>query len=151
MINITTDTIEQATIVDSIVRLAIPNVLGVSSGAYGSIIHLPGGASAGDQTIAQSLLDNYNSLTVTVDKTVMNEGDADPIISCNDGAIVADSNVYYVTLLDGEFYASGTDTVTAGLAQLTLSSPVVGVYETFIYRNNDTFASGSITITVNEI
>lgn len=151
MINITTETIEQATIVDVIARLAIPTTFGVSSGAYGSIIHLPDGVSAGDQTIAQSILDNWSSLTVTADKTVMNEGDADPVISCNDVAIVGDTNVYYVTLLDGEVYANGTDTVTAGLAQLTLSSPVAGVYETFIYRDNDTFASGSITITVNEV
>lgn len=150
MINIISNTIIEIDILDNMAR----SILGIATSGVSvsdkSIIHLLD-ESQSNQDKAQAILDNYNTLTVTADKTTMNEGDADPVISCNDVAISADANVNYVTLLDNEVYASGTDTVTAGLVQLTLSSPVAGVYEIFIYRDNDTFASGSITITVNEV
>jgi hypothetical protein len=65
--------------------------------------------------------------------------------------IASDSDVGYIVLLDGVEYASGTDAVSAGVADLTLASPVAGVYEIFIYRRLGNYASGSITITVSEV
>jgi len=150
MIDITSNVSIKIDVLNNMVR----SILGVATSGVstsgGSIIHLIDESQA-NQDIAQAILDNYNTLTVTADKTTMVEGDADPVISCNDAAIVADASVFFVTLLDNVVYAEGTDTVTAGLAQLSLTSPVAGIYEIFMYRDNDTFASGFITITVNEV
>lgn len=125
------------------------NTSGISTGPYGTIIHLLNEGQV-YQDRAQGILDNWGGLTVTADKTTMTEGDADPVVSCNDAAISGDATVGYIVLLDGQLYADGTDTVTAGSVSLTLSSPVNGSYDVYIYRKSGTYASGKVTITVNE-
>jgi hypothetical protein len=123
---------------------------GVSVGGGSSRIHLLDDSQS-NQDIANDILNNYDGLVVTADKTSMVEDDADPVISCADVMIASDSDVGYIVLLDGVEYASGTDAVSAGVADLTLASPVAGVYEIFIYRRLGNYASGSITITVSEV
>ena len=104
-----------------------------------------------NQDKANAIFNNYDRLIVNSDKTVMTEGDTDPVISCNDVLIAGDSDVGYVALLDGIEYASGTTTVTAGEATLNLVSPVDGEYEIFLYRRTGNYASGSVTIIVSEV
>ena len=137
-------------VLDAVAKEALgSDISGVTVNSKQSIINLATDTTDNRNT-ANNVLDNYGGLTVTADKTAMTEGDADPVISCNDAAISGDADVNYIVLMDGEEYASGTDTVTAGLAQLTLSSPADGVYEVYIYRNTGNYASGHITITVSE-
>jgi hypothetical protein len=134
-------------IVDTIARDVLgADVAGVSV-SDNTWIHLLDDSQA-NQDIAQAILDNFGALVVTADKTTMIEGDAGPTISCNDALIAGDATVNYVVLLDGDDYASGTDVVTVGIADLTLASPVAGVYEIFLYRTSGNYASGSVTITV---
>ena len=63
------------------------------------------------QAKAQDILLNYDELTVTASTTTMTEGDADPVVTCNDADILTDVTVGYIVLLDGVVYATGTDTV----------------------------------------
>ena len=149
MINIEQKTRLNSLVFDRIIRVGIPAVLGVSTGGYGTIVHLPDDTV--DQGLTTDIMDAFDTLVVTADKTAMAEGDADPVVSCNDVLIASDSDVGYIVLLDGVEYASGTDAVSAGVADLTLASPVAGVYEIFIYRRLGNYASGSITITVREV
>lgn len=151
MIEITDLTIQLSPVIDAIARAVVPATIGVSTGAYGTIIHLPDNASPSDQSKLADMLANHGALTISADKTVMNEGDADPIVTCSDGAIASDPTIAYIVLLDGEIYASGTDAVTSGTAQLTLVAPLVGVYDIFIYRLRGNYASDSVRITVNEV
>ena len=123
---------------------------GISIGGGRSRIHLVN-ASPSNQDTANAILNNFGELIVSADKTTMNEGDADPIITCSDPAISGDSDLGYLVMLDGVEYDAGTDTVIGGSVSLTLVSPVAGVYEIFLYRHTGTYASGSVTITVNEV
>jgi len=114
-------------------------------------IHLPDGATTAQQSIAQSILDNYGALPVSASATALSEGDSDPVMTCDDSSIVSDSDMGYVVLLDGDIYAEGTTSVDSGEATLTLVSPIAGVYEVFLYRRTGNYASGSIQITVSEV
>jgi len=151
MINITSELQRDTTMIDILARDMIPTTIGASGGVYGAILHLPDGTSASDQNRAQAILDNYDGLTVTADKTTMTEGDPDPIISCIDVQIVGDSEVGYAVMMDGEVYDSGTTPVVAGTATLTLVAPTNGIFIICIYRQSDSYASGLTTITVNEV
>ena len=147
MINITNEIIYRAHIINSILRVANPSAVGVSTGGYGTIVHLPDAATIQQQSDAQSILTNFDSLTVNADKTTMNEGDADPVVTVSS----ADAELGYIVLMDGEDYDSGDVSVVSGTATLNLISPVAGDYEIFMYRQTDDYASGSVNITVSEV
>lgn len=123
---------------------------GVSTRGNTAVILLHDSASGGDQVNANRILENWGTLVVSADKVTMAEGDADPVVSCADGAIASDGSVGYVVLQDGEVYDSGTDTLVGGESELTLSSPPAGVYDVSIYRLAGTYASGHVRITVSE-
>ncbi len=142
--------VANTTVLDATARAALPSsVSGVSVNSV-SIIHLLDDSQANQYT-ANAVLDAYGTLTVTADKTTLTEGGADPVITCNDALIAGDAEVGYVVLLDGEVYATGTDTVTSGVSELTLASPVAGKYEVFVYRISGNYASGSVNIIVSEV
>ena len=106
--------------------------------------------SQSNQDTASAILNYFGDLIVSSDISLMTEGDPDPIITCSDPAILSDTEVGYVVLLDGLEYAAGTDTISAGVVSLTLANPVAGVYEVIVYRLWENYASGSVVITVNE-
>lgn len=151
MIDISTTQVMKATQVDAIVRAVNPNAFGVSTGGYGTHIHLPDDANSTVQQDAQNILDNYGSLSISASVTTLNEGDADPIVTCDDASISGDSDMGYVVLMDGDIYATGTASVVSGEATLNLVSPVAGEYEVFMYRLSGNYASGSVNITVSEV
>lgn len=122
---------------------------GVTTG-NGTTIHLLD-ESESAQATANSILDNWSTVTVTADTPVIDEGTGDVTITCDDALIADDTEVGYVVLLDGELYDSGTDVVTGNSVSLILTDPVDGTYEVYVYRLVDTFASGYVIITVNEV
>lgn len=145
MINISTNTTLPHVIADTILLALYLNKIGVSTGPYGTILHLPDGS---DTANAQAILDNYGGLTVNADKTTMTEGDADPVITVTSN----DASLGYVVLdEDSAVYASGDDSPVSGTLTLNLVSPVAGVYRVFVYRKTGNYASGFVTITVNEV
>ncbi len=123
---------------------------GVSVNDNGSTIHLTD-ASLANQDKATAILDGWGGLAIVASVSSMNEGDADPTVTCNDTLIASDANLGYIVLLDGEIYASGQTPVTAGSATLTLVSPVDGVYDIWMYRLVGNYASQSVRIVVNEV
>ena len=151
MINVISPNQYETDALDAMARSAVAQTIGVSVGPNGSIIHLPDNSNVATQSIAQQILDNLDDLSVNIDKTIMNEGDADPVITCSDASISGDSDVEYIVLLDDAVYASGSATVTAGVATLNLLSPVEGFYEIVMYRTTGNYASGSVLLTVNEV
>jgi hypothetical protein len=136
-------------IIDAIAREILGDVISGVSVGDNTRIHLLD-ASLENQGIANSILNNFGGLTVSADTTSMTEGDANPAIHCTDGAIASDSDVGYIVLLDGEQFAQGITSVTAGEVNLNLISPVAGTYGITIYRTTDTYVSGSVTINVHE-
>ena len=144
---ITSETVYLADVVDVMLRDHVSTAGGVSTGPYGTILHLPDGASASDQNKAQKIFDNWDNLTITIDKTSMDVGDADPVITYD----TADTDVGFVVLLDGKIYASGSEAPVAGTVTLELDAPEAGDYDIYVYRRQGNFASGSVSITVNEV
>ena len=131
-------------VADVMLRDAYPSAIGVSTGPYGTIFHLPDGSTT---TTAQAILDGYGDLTVNADKTTMTEGDADPVITVDSG----DASLGWLVLDEtGDVYASGDDAPDGGTLTLNLVEPVAGVYRVFVFRKTGDYASGFVTITVNE-
>ncbi len=149
--DIASDIITNIEALNAIVRDVL-NVatFGVSVNDNGSTIHLID-ASLANQDNARAILDGWGGLAIVPSVTSMNEGDADPTVTCNDALIASDANMGYIVLLDGEIYASGQTPVTAGSATLTLVSPVDGVYDIWLYRLVGNYVSQSVQITVNEV
>jgi len=135
-------------VIDAIAKTI--GAIGVSTGPYGTAVHVADDTSNDDLYAISDALNGYGTLPVSADKTTMTEGDADPVISCNDAAIAGDSDVGYVALLDGGLYDSGVESVVGGAVNLTLGSPVDGVYDIYIFRRSGNYASGGVTITVSE-
>lgn len=144
MINLKLDqTVIPQAVADVMLTSAYPSAIGVSTGPYGTIFHLPDGINTAN---AQSIFDGYGQLTVNADKTTMTEGDADPVITVSSN----DATLGWVVLDDdGQIYASGEDAPVSGTLTLNLVGPVEGVYRVFVYRNTGDYASGSVQITVN--
>lgn len=151
MINISTSNKHNTRLLDTLAHLANPSAVGISTGPYGTIVHMPDSANPSEQSVIQTLLNQADTLAVAAVKTVMNEGDADPVITCDDARISGDAEVNYLVLLDDEVYAEGTASVVSSEATLNLVSPVAGVYDIFLYRRTGDYASGSVRITVNEV
>lgn len=147
MINISRSTAYPNPVMDTILRATVSTAIGLSTGPYGTILHLEADASPTHQAIANNLLDNYGGLMVNVDKMTMNEGDADPVITISS----SDAGLGYIVLLDGDDYDTGDVAVIAGTATLNLVSPVAGAYQIFVYRKTGDYASGSVLIRVNEV
>jgi hypothetical protein len=148
---LTSTTIVNAQVIDKVAKVAVPTCTGVSTGPYGTRVHLPDGTSQANQDKVQDAIDNWNSLVVTASVSSMDEGDSDPVVTCADASISADAEVGYLILFDGVEYADGLDTVTAGESELTLISPEAGVYDIYVWRTVGNFASGHVQITVNEV
>ena len=123
---------------------------GVSAGNGVARIHL---LQANEDTRRRcaDILANFGALTLSATAIRLDEGAADPVISCRDQAISADSELGYLVTLDGETYAQGSDSVSAGVLSLTLSRPAAGEYVVFVWRKRGNFASGSLKISVNEV
>jgi len=147
MVNVTTGTVLPSVFVDAIFRAVVSNDVGVSTGGYGTIFHLGASATEQEQTDVQTLITNYDGLTVLSTVTTMTEGDTDPVITVVSGIGVTEE-LGYVVLFDGAEYDAGDVTAVASEATLNLVDPVEGVYEIFIYRKTDDFKSGRVSITV---
>ena len=150
MLDISVNAVLPIKIVDRMARETLGNDTSGVSVDENTWIHLLDDSQA-NQDIANDVLNNFGDLLVNADKTVMIEGDTNPVITCDDSAIGSDIDLGYLVLLDGEVYAVGTTLVTAGEAILNLVSPGEGVYELFMYRTVGNYASGSVTITVSEV
>ncbi len=147
MINITSQTVHPIGALDSIARAILDDDTTGISVSSTSTIHLVDSASASNQSQAQKIFDNWGNLNPTPSVSSMVVGDADPTITQTS----SDSELAYVVLLDGEAYSSGTVSVIAGTATLTLVDPEAGVYDIYFARTSGNFASGQTTITVTEV
>lgn len=149
MIDISGLTEVNVSVLDPILRdtnIIGANVIGISSGPYGTIVHLADAATAAQQNRALKSIEGWGSLNVSLDKNAMVVGDADPVAT----ASIADSDFVYVVLKDGQLYASGNDVTSGGTATVTLTDPEEGTYEVFMSRTGGNFANGSDTIVVSE-
>ena len=132
---------------DNVVKAALPGAIGLSTGWYGAIAHLPDDAPAADRQLAADVLNAYDTMTVNADKaTIQADGTDTATITCDDAAIAGDADFSYTVWLDGEEYDSGTDVISGGVAMLTLATNVAGTYEIEIRRNVGDFASGYVQV-----
>ena len=134
---------------DAIARAILTdNTAGVSVGDYSAIVLLNDTPELIET--AQEILTGYQELSVQADPLELTEGTGDVTITCNDSLIAGDADAGFVVLLDGALYASGTNSITAGVIELTLADPVDGRYSIYIYRLGTSYQSGYIDVVVNE-
>jgi len=134
---------------DAIARAILTdNTAGVSVGDYRAIVLLNDTPELIET--AQEILTGYQELSVQADPLELTEGAGDVTITCNDSLIAGDADAGFVVLLDGALYASGTNSITAGVIELTLADPVDGRYSIYIYRLGTSYQSGYIDVVVNE-
>lgn len=134
--------------IDAILRANIPTFEGISTGGYGTIVHLTDEATQSDQDNVNTIIANFDTLTL-VNQTIA-EGDPDPEIVFGDALIASDIEMGFYVTKDGTEYDNGTTPVVAGEVTLTLVSPIPGIYTVYLYRLEGNFASGIATITVTE-
>lgn len=132
---------------DNTIKTALPSAIGISTGWYGVVAHLPDGASQSDEQLALSVLKAHDTLNVVTDKaTIQADGSDTATITCDDPALAGDADFAYTVWLDGEVYDNGTDTPSGGVATLTLATNIAGIYEIEIRRNTGDYASGVTTV-----
>lgn len=137
-------------VLDNIARAILGSAIsGVSTEPNKTRIHLID-ESQDIQDKATKILNNFGLLPVDSNTISMNEGDTDPIITCNHPNISSDINVGYMVLFDDKLYDSGLTPVVAGIATLNLVLPTTGTYEIHMARLSGSLVSGSVTIIVNE-
>ncbi len=147
MINISSETVYSIKALDSIARAILDDDTTGISVSHLSTIHLLDSASTSKQNHAQKIFDNWGNLSPIASVSSMVVGDSDPTITQTS----SDDDLFYVVLLDDEMYSSGTVSVIAGTATLTLVDPEAGVYDIYVARTSGNFASGHTTITVTEV
>ena len=147
MISVANSTQYNSTIVDTMVKAIISVATGVSTGPYGTIIHVLDG---GQVQPANEVFAGIGALAVTTDKsTIVANGSDTATVNCNAPSISGDATVGYVVTLDGNPYSTGTTPVSAGAVQLTLNTVVAGRYDIHLYRLNPTYQSGTVVVTAS--
>ena len=149
MINVSTDTICNISVMDPIARQVLDDVMvGMSAGPYGTIIHLTDAATPQQISIAENALNGYWVLNVETDKQQIAADDVDTaIIRCADPQIGTLSTVNYHVLFDGIEYASGTAELVNGVVSLELTSDVPGRFVVVIWSDVN-YKSGAAVVEV---
>lgn len=144
MVNILNSTRYNSELIDRLAKTAFGNSAGVSTGPYGTIIHVPDG---GNPETANELFAGIGALAVTTDKsTLADDGVDTATITCNAAAISGDAQVGYVVTHNGDPYSAGDAAVTAGVVELTLATALAGRYDVWLFRKQATYQSGSVVI-----
>jgi hypothetical protein len=143
MIDITNETQYSIIFADMCARLVGgADVIGVSTGPYGTIVHLVDGASSAVQASINAMFDNIGSLTVLATKSQIDADDSDSSVVTT---VTTESTMDYLVLLDGDEYARDSVSVVAGVATVTLATAIEGVYQV-IFINPDGSATGEVSI-----
>lgn len=137
MINLSTTTIVNPYIMGTVVEELFGENVGLSTGPYGSIIHLP------DETYlseATDLLNNYGQLNVTADKfTVIADGSDTVTLTA-----VSNSDIQYFAVVNGVAYATGVATPTANVVNIEFATDIEGTY--MIMLKSDNYSTGYVEI-----
>lgn len=149
MINVSTDTICNISVMDPIIREVIGGVMfGMSAGPHGTIVHLADTATPQQISIAENALAGYWVLNVETDKQQIAADDVDAAtIRCADPQIGTLSTVNYHVLFDGIEYASGTAELVNGVVSLELTSGVPGRFIVVIWSDVN-YKSGAVVVEV---
>ncbi len=103
---------------------------------------------------AQAILNGHGTLALTSDKTVIAANGTDVgVMTVNSPVLLSDSALTYTVWLDGEIYtAPSSVVVSAGQAQLSLSTEIPGEYLVEIKRQGaGKYESGYVQIQAQEV
>jgi hypothetical protein len=118
--------------------LAYPGV-GVSTGKYGAIIHVPGQ----DIERASAIFTNWDSLLLSKNKGVLIANGVDEVVVT---LATADTTVAWAILKDGMIVGEGTADSVGGIVSLEFSTGLAGNYQIWIFRQTGNYASGHVEI-----
>lgn len=137
MINIDNQALINAELIDPVLRAKYgADIIGVSSGGYGTIVHVVDSANLSIQGGISDLLTQWDNLAVNASKTqIIANGVDETVITC--GAL---GNDFDYTVINP---AGGTVSGAVNDGTLELSGYYIGVYTVIIYSGSQ---SGIITI-----
>ena len=135
-------------LLDAVARAALGNATcGVSTGPAARI-HLVS-ENMPEQQRASDVLHNFGMLQLAASATSLREDDADPVLTCTDEQIAADSQIAYLVLRDEDEWKRGQLTVVDGACSLVLTPSSAADYIVLLYRLRGNFASGSVEIRID--
>ncbi len=151
MIDITKDQRLKIATVNAVMKhLYGADCFGASVGRNQTRVHLQDDI---DTSLAENYFNNVDKLNVTVDKHTIDGDNVDTAtVTINDALISGDAVLFYTVVdANGVLLASDTVDVTAGSATLEFATNLANVYTISVSRVDGNYASGSVTITVNEV
>lgn len=135
-------------LLDAVARAALGNATcGVSTGPAARI-HLVS-ENMPEQQRASDVLHNFGMLQLAASATSLKEDDADPVLTCTDEQIAADSQIAYLVLRDEDEWKRGQLTVVDGACSLVLTPSSAADYIVLLYRLRGNFASASVEIRID--
>lgn len=130
-------------VVDRALRNALGSkIIGASSGGGKLRAHLTDQSAAADESKARTVLEQYNFLAISTDKTSIS---ADGVDTATITYFTA-GTVDWMAYLDGVEYASGEETAVGGVVTLTLAVEIPGEYEVHIIERVADYATGCVVI-----
>lgn len=135
--NITTDAL--TVVAKAAIGIACQGVLKRKNVTY---IHTDDAGQA--VQIANSILNNWNTLLVATTQTTITADNADTAVITHE---TPDANMDYYVWLDGTEYAFGTVAAVAGVVTLNLATDTPGTYMVLLARQSGNYATGIQLIT----
>ncbi len=97
--------------------------------------------------IANSVLDNWNSLLVATTQITIDADNVDTAVITHS---TPDANMNYYVWLDGVEYSFGTVAAVAGVVTLNLATDTPGQYLILLARQSGNYATGMTIITAED-
>lgn len=131
-------------------KLIHPQILGVSCGPKGSVIHLADGTVGAVQGQMEGLLTSFGSLVVNVNPNTIPADDS-TTSSITMNTIDAEVDWLLVDVETGVVLGNGTEAAVAGVVSLSFKTGAVGIYDIWLLRKAGDFATGKVRVTVTEV
>lgn len=132
--------------VDAVARAALgAGCIGVSNAK--GVVRLHVEEAGQNVQIANSILDNWNSLLVVTTQITIDADNVDTAIITHE---TPDANMSYYVWLDGEEYSFGTVAAVGGVVTLNLATDTPGQYLVLLARQSGNYATGMTIITAEE-
>lgn len=117
-------------------------IVGASSGGGKVRAHLTDASAIADEQTAQTVLENYGALNLSVDKTAISADGVDTATI----TYATTGTVDYVVYLDGQVYSTGAEPDSGGTVTLTLATEIAGVYVVHIIERTGNCGTGQVQV-----
>lgn len=137
-------------VLDYAAKLAFNQVLGVSTGDYGSVIHVRDDVGSAVIAKMETVLTAFGTLVVNTSAASI-PGDDTTVATISSNTVDSSLDWLLVDLQTGDVLGSGTENAVAGVVSLNFKTSVPGSYDIWLVRKTGDFATGKAHVTVTEV